>query len=171
MNDLATLQVSHTERRKGTVKWFDANRGFGFVVIDGFEADFLLHQNILHGFGRTSIAEGSAVEFAYQGTRNGFKIVEIFAIAPPPANMIQDHQPQPQPDIISEERVPARVKWFDPSKGYGFVNAFGSAEDIFVGIAILRQSMLGDLQSGDALCIQIAETDGRKSVFSVHDWC
>ncbi|MEJ8562559.1 cold shock domain-containing protein [Yoonia sp. GPGPB17] len=169
MNDLAILQVSPTEPRKGTVKWFDANRGFGFVVIDGFEADFLLHQNILHSFGRTSIAEGSTVEFAYQGTKNGFKIVEIFAIAPPPAGMIQD--PQAQPDIIFEERVPARVKWFDPSKGYGFVNAFGSAEDIFVGIAILRKSMLGDLQSGDAVCIQIAETEGRKSVFSVHDWC
>ncbi|EBA11986.1 cold shock protein [Roseobacter sp. CCS2] len=151
------------------MKWFDAYRGFGFVVIDGIETDFLLHQNILHGFGRTSIAEGSSVEFAYQSTENGFKIIEIFAIAPPSPRAVPD--PQLEPDVVLEERIPVRVKWFDPSKGYGFVNAFGCAEDIFVGAATLRKSMLGDLQSGDALCVQIAETEGRKSVFSVHDWC
>ncbi|PJI84417.1 CspA family cold shock protein [Yoonia maricola] len=169
MNKLATLSLAQPTSQKGMVKWFDSTRGFGFVVIDGVETDFLLHQNVLHGFGRTSIAEGSGVEFAYQSTDNGYKITELFSITPPQIDV--SRAPEVEPDIVFEERVPARVKWFDPAKGYGFVNQFGSAEDIFVGIAILRKSMLGELQSGDALCIQIAETDGRKSVFSVHDWC
>ncbi|MEL6684394.1 MAG: cold shock domain-containing protein [Pseudomonadota bacterium] len=169
MNTITNLRTDQQPSLTGTVKWFDANRGFGFVVIDGCDTDFLLHQNILQGFGRSSIAEGSSVEFTYQATENGFKVTEIFAVAPPPSGTIED--PQAQPDIVFEERIAARVKWFDPGKGYGFVNAFGSTEDIFVGIAVLRKSMLGEVSAGDALCIQVAETEGRKSVFAVYDWC
>jgi CspA family cold shock protein len=163
MKSLPTLQSDLPVTQKGTVKWFDVNRGFGFVVIDGIENDYLLHQNVLHNFGRTSIGEGSLVEFSYQSTKNGFKITEIVTITPHEHEM--SRAPKIEPDVVFDERVPVRVKWFDAIKRYGFVNQFGSMEDIFVGVAVLHRSMLGDVQSGDALCIQIAETEGRKSVF------
>ena len=50
---------------------------------------------------------------------------------------------------------PARVKWFDKGKGFGFANVFGRSEDVFVHIEVLRQSGLSDLQPGEALALRV----------------
>jgi CspA family cold shock protein len=45
----------------------------------------------------------------------------------------------------------ARLKWFDKAKGFGFANIWGSSEDVFVHVEILRNSGLADLQAGGAV--------------------
>ena len=45
----------------------------------------------------------------------------------------------------------ARLKWFDKAKGFGFANIWGSSEDVFVHVEILRYSDLADLQAGGAV--------------------
>jgi CspA family cold shock protein len=45
----------------------------------------------------------------------------------------------------------ARLKWFDKAKGFGFANIWGSSEDVFVHVEILRNSDLADLQAGGAV--------------------
>ena len=52
---------------------------------------------------------------------------------------------------------PARVKWFDKSKGFGFANIFGYSEDVFIHIEVLRHSGFADLAIGEALCLRIVE--------------
>lgn len=152
----------------GTVKWYDARKGFGFVVVPGCHSDFLLHENALANFGRSSIAEGSSVEFVFAHTTTGFKVVELISIAPPDET---EQYPAEEPvDYVFDDLVPARVKWFDQNKGYGFVNEFGSVEDIFIGIGVLRRSSRKALQNSEAICIQIAERAGRKTVYRIHDW-
>ena len=47
----------------------------------------------------------------------------------------------------------ARVKWFDKAKGFGFANIWGSSEDVFVHVEILRNSGLADLKAGGACLI------------------
>ena len=55
---------------------------------------------------------------------------------------------------------PARVKWFDKAKGFGFANTFGRDEDVFVHIEVLRRSGLADVQPGEALAIRVI--DGKR---------
>ena len=57
--------------KKGQVKWFDAAKGYGFLVADDDQGDILLHANVLRNFGRGSIAEGSVVSFSLQSTDRG----------------------------------------------------------------------------------------------------
>ena len=63
MNAAQTNCLPFPTAQIGQVKWFDITRGFGFVAVPGFSEDFLLHQHVLTTFGRTSIAEGSRIEF------------------------------------------------------------------------------------------------------------
>ena len=50
---------------KGTVKWFDTTKGFGFLLVDDDKGDVLLHANVLRNFGRGSVVEGSTVAFEH----------------------------------------------------------------------------------------------------------
>jgi CspA family cold shock protein len=162
------LSIDQTAKLSGTVKWFDTSKGFGFVTVPGFDADFLLHQNVLHDVGCITILDGAGVEFKYAYSANGFRITEIVSVILPQDPV--DHEADDVPGYVSDQSVPARVKWFDANKGYGFVNRFGYEEDVFIGASVLKKFGLRELNAGEALCIQISELEGRKSVYRIHDW-
>ena len=119
---------------KGTVKWFDTTKGFGFLLVDDDRGDVLLHANVLRNFGRGSVVEGSIVEFEVQDTDKGRQVSIIHSLDVPDENHegFDDSGEFGIPDVSGIEMVPARVKWFDKSKGFGFANVYQSQEDIFL---------------------------------------
>ena len=145
-------------RVKGKVKWFDPVKGFGFVVADAGGPDILLHANVLRNFGQSSIADAARITIAIQRTERGVQAVEVLQIDPPegaaemPLADFADMDPE---EIRSAPLVPARVKWFDKAKGFGFANVFAQPEDVFLHIEVLRRSGLSDLQPGEALALRI----------------
>jgi len=47
----------------GTVKWFNAEKGFGFIAVDGAQEDVFVHYSAIESSGFRSLDEGQAVEF------------------------------------------------------------------------------------------------------------
>lgn len=152
---------------RGHVKWFDPSKGFGFVVVEDGGADILLHANVLRNFGQSSVADGSAIEIVAQATKRGLQAVEVLSIEPPAGEAATG-------DVLAEDSVdlddadplePARVKWFDKGKGFGFANAFGKPDDIFIHVEVLRRSGFSDLQPGEAIGVRAIDgTRGRMAV-------
>ena len=154
-------------RVEGRVKWFDPSKGFGFVVSDSGGPDILLHANVLRNFGQSSVADDARVVIAVQDTPRGKQAVEVFEITPPPAESTFSDVDMLSPEVIASLPLePARVKWFDKGKGFGFANVFGRHEDVFVHIEVLRRSGLADLQPGEAICIRVA--DGQRGRMALH---
>lgn len=50
-------------RTKGTVKWFDENKGFGFITLEEGDKDCFVHYSAIQGSGFKSLGEGDTVEF------------------------------------------------------------------------------------------------------------
>jgi CspA family cold shock protein len=168
MNKREMLTISNRPVQRGVVKWFDAAKGFGFVVAPEVETDILIHSNQLTTLRRTTLTEGSTVDFRYTCTEQGLRVTEVIEVNAP---VLADEAPlETEFDQVSDEILPARVKWFDPGKGFGFVNCFDEGEDIFVGSAVLAHAAIAKLSIGEALAIQIGEVDGRRRVYRIHEW-
>lgn len=152
----------------GRVKWFDPSKGFGFIVSDQTDADILLHANVLRNFGQGSVADGAGIEVRIQRTQRGVQAVEVLRIDPPEGVILpfgEDAAQMVSADILSLELEPARVKWFDKGKGFGFANVFGRPEDVFVHAEVLRVSGFADLTAGEAVALRII--DGRRGRMAV----
>ena len=157
---------------QGRVKWFDPGKGFGFIVADEGGNDILLHANVLRNFGQSSVSDGAAISVRVQKTPRGQQAVEVLSIAPPPGlqlNLVEEGTSQPD-DYADLPLEPARVKWFDKDKGFGFANVYGRVEDVFVHVEVLRVSGFADLQPGEAVCLRIIEGKRGRMAVQVVSW-
>src|SRR3954447_726708 len=113
----------------GRVKWFDATRGFGFIVSDQVEGDVLLHFSVLRDHGRRSVPEGATIECVPVRLDRGLQAKRVLSIDTSTA------LPQPmRSSIPMSERADRKaladsagefesveVKWFNRVRGYCFV--------------------------------------------------
>lgn len=157
----------------GLVKWFDATKGYGFIVNDEGGEDILLHANVLRNFGRSSVADQSRVAVLVQNTKRGTQAAEVISIEPPVSDglpPIADLDPEVIEHMDSLPLRPARVKWFDKSKGFGFANIFGHPEDVFIHIEVVRHSGFADLAIGEAICLRVIEGPRGLMAAQVSSW-
>ncbi len=152
------------------MKWFDPTKGFGFVIADDGGDDILLHANVLRNFGQNSIADGAWVQLVVQPTRRGIQAVEVLAIEPPD---YADDDGFEEDDVDLSDAgplEPARVKWFDKAKGFGFANAFGRPEDVFIHVEVLRRSGFADLQPGEAIAVRVRDGERGRMAVQIRAW-
>ena len=144
----------------GHVKWFDPTKGFGFILADDGGADILLHANVLRNYGQSSVADNTRVVVNVVRTERGLQAVDIVKIeqsaAPATAGLSDFAEFDPE-EIAKAPVMPARVKWFDKAKGFGFANVFGDSTDVFVHIEVLRLAGLADLLPGEAIALRAIE--------------
>lgn len=158
---------------KGNVKWFDPAKGYGFVVSEPEGPDILLHVNVLRNFGQSSVADGSRIEVLAHRTNRGIQAVEVVSITPPEtgaANELSDFATIDIEEVRQTPLEPARVKWFDKGKGFGFANIFGKPDDVFLHIEVLRRSGLADLQPGEALAMRVIDGRRGRMAAEVFSW-
>ena len=156
---------------QGHVKWFDSVRGYGFLVVNDSGGDVLLHANVLKNFGRSSIAENSIIEFELQETEKGRQVITIHEIRNPvndDCDSVKKNQESEK--LYGKEIEPARVKWFDKAKGFGFANVFESSEDVFLHMEVLKNYGLSDLQVGEAIAIRIVDGPRGKMAEAIFPW-
>jgi cold shock protein len=150
----------------GRVKWFDATRGFGFLVSDQMDGDILLHFSVLREHGRRSVPEGAVIECVPVRLERGLQAKRIISIDLSTALPQQPRSSMPPSERADRRTLsdaagefePVEVKWFNRVRGYGFVKRPDEqgGEDVFVHMETVRSAHLPELQPGQKLEARIA---------------
>ncbi len=173
---------------KGIVKFFNGQKGFGFIQVDDRPDDVFVHISAVEQAGLSGLAEGQPLEFTL--VERGGKVsatdlvidgepMPVTASAPRAdrperggfdrgpresgggfRSNDRDSAPRAPQRESTGERANGTVKFFNDMKGFGFVQRDDGGEDVFVHISALERSGMGQVTQGDRLAFDI-EIDRR----------
>ncbi|HEY5819027.1 MAG TPA: cold-shock protein [Mesorhizobium sp.] len=151
----------------GAIKWFDVAKGYGFITPDeGKFGDVLLHVTCLRKDGfQTALAGARVVCLAKRGDR-GFQAFKVQSMDNSTAqHPSEDMEQRTHVAVTAESGLErALVKWFNRTKGFGFLTRGEGTEDIFVHMETLRHFGIAELRPGQVVLVRYGK--GQKGLMA-----
>jgi len=155
-----------------TVKWFNSEKGFGFVELSDGSGDVFLHANALNPTGFETVSPGSTLVVRIGQGPKGRQVAAVVSVDESTA---QPERPRgfggapraggggfarsgrPAPDLSQAQDMRGIVKWYNATKGFGFITPESGGKDIFVHASALERSGLTSLSEGQTANVQVVE--------------
>jgi CspA family cold shock protein len=162
---------------KGVVKFFNPQKGFGFIVRDDGGEDVFVHISAVEAAGLTDLADGQPLEFTLVD-RGGRISATDLKIEGEPMEVVRTARPEgagfggpggdrgPQRQLTGE-KAQGTVKFFNSMKGFGFISRDDGQPDAFVHISAVERAGMPSLNEGDRLEFDI-EVDRRGKFAAVN---
>ncbi|MEO6092426.1 MAG: cold-shock protein [Novosphingobium sp.] len=149
---------------KGTVKFFNSAKGFGFIQRDDGGEDVFVHISAVERAGLEGLGEGQQLEFAL--VDRGGKVSASDLVVVGDVVQVQKREAPPQRQLTGD-KASGTVKFFNSMKGFGFITRDDGQPDAFVHISAVERSGMSGLNEGDRLEFDI-EVDRRGKYSAVN---
>jgi CspA family cold shock protein len=162
---------------QGVVKFFNAQKGFGFIVRDDGGEDVFVHISAVERAGLTGLAEGQPLGFTLVDRGGRISATDLKIEGEPlpvtgggggaagaGAGPRGAGGPQRQ---LTGEKASGTVKFFNAMKGFGFIQRDDGQPDAFVHISAVERAGMGSLNEGDRLEFEL-EVDRRGKYAAVN---
>lgn len=151
---------------EATVKWFNSEKGFGFVEVADGSGDAFLHVSVLSGAGAQSVNPGAKLKVRLGQGAKGPQVMAVTDIKEGEAPAFQPRRASPRPhsggggDSYAPgggQEVRGTVKWYNAQKGFGFVAPEGGGKDVFVHATALERGGIPGLSEGQAVRMMVVQ--------------
>ena len=141
------------------VKWFNAEKGFGFVELSDGTGDAFLHIAVLESKGHKAVAPGAKLSVRAGMGQKGQQVFEVLAVDESTADPSRAPAPRSPRhlDTSNSEEMEGVVKWYNQTKGFGFVSVADGGKDVFVHAKALQRSGLMDLVEGQPVKMTVVQ--------------
>jgi cold shock protein len=147
----------------GVVKWFNPDKGFGFVELSDGSGDAFLHGRVLTQSGIATVRPGETLQVRVGPGHKGPHVTEVLSVdtstatatTPPRSSFRATTSSGPSSGTSVEET--GTVKWFNVDKGFGFIARDGGGKDVFVHISALERSGIQGLSEGQTVVLDVVE--------------
>ena len=149
---------------KGTVKFFNGQKGFGFIVRDDGGEDVFVHISAVEQAGLTDLADGQPLDFTLVDRGGRISATDLKIDGEPMAVERAERAPERK---LTGEKATGVVKFFNAMKGFGFIQRDDGQPDAFVHISAVERAGMPTLNEGDRLEFEI-EVDRRGKYAAVN---
>jgi CspA family cold shock protein len=152
-----------------TVKWYNVEKGFGFVEMADGSGDAFLHASVLQAAGLQGANPGATMRVQVGRGQKGRQVEQVLSMdesTAAPATSRQDG-PQERPrrpggqrgsvDLSAGVEMTGTVKWYNASKGFGFISPDDGSRDVFVHATALERANLPPLEEGQVVRMQVVQ--------------
>jgi CspA family cold shock protein len=150
---------------QAVVKWYNPDKGFGFVQLADGSGDAFLHVSVVERSGHGSVPPGATLEVRAGPGPKGPQVSEILSVdsstaqQEPPRRARPERPMYPPADRAAVEES-GTVKWYNAMKGFGFIASDRGGKDIFVHASALDRAGIAGLTEGQRVAVDVI--DGRK---------
>jgi CspA family cold shock protein len=149
---------------QAVVKWYNPDKGFGFVQLADGSGDAFLHVSVIEGSGHNSIPSAAMLEVPVGPGPKGPQVSEILSVdssiaEQEPPRRARPERPLRAPADRATVEESGTVKWYNAMKGFGFVASDRGGKDIFVHASALDRGGIASLAEGQRVAVDVI--DGR----------
>jgi CspA family cold shock protein len=156
-----------------TVKWFNAEKGFGFVELGDGSGDAFLHIGVLQDAGHDDVAPETKLRIQVGQGQKGRQVTAVLEVDATGANAPQPSRRSP-PKISSDREsidpstaseLEGTVTWFKAEKGFGFATTEDGGKDVFIHISVVEKAGMRLLTDGQRVSMRVVKTQkGREAI-------
>jgi CspA family cold shock protein len=156
------------ERIEAKVKWYNPEKGYGFLVQEEDSGDIFMHFSVLDAAGCRRVEEGDQIVCDVGPGVRGRQVLRVLEVK------FSEREPRFSPAFLGPrspafdpealEEVEGEVKWFNPLKGFGFIYPDDGGRDIFLHASVLRAAGYESLEPGIRVKIKASSSErGREA--------
>ncbi len=145
---------------RAVVKWYNPDKGFGFVELPG-QGDAFLHVSVVERSGNSTVPPGATLEVRVAPGQKGMQVTEVLSVDASTALQEPARRPRPEQSYAPSDQASVEeigtVKWYNSEKGFGFIVRDRGGKDIFIHGSALNRAGISSLIEGQRVAVDMIE--------------